>query len=142
MGVEQDGLGCFEIFGIFYEIKAALGSCGVYGGLLNQGDTGGAHEGPARLQADFRCFITMELQQGRGNMGAGRHDFGKGCIDEEQHRRDEGRQAASQFGGPFHRHIARAGFIHDKTDRICARGHSRIHVFFPRQAADLDAGTD
>ncbi len=57
MGVEKDGLGSLEVLRVFYEIKDVPGAC-----LFIQGYPGNAQEGPACLQACFRCFITMKLQ--------------------------------------------------------------------------------
>ena len=62
MGVEQDGLGGLEVFGVFYEIEDSATICRVF----IKRDARGTHEGPPRCQAGFGRFITMKLQQGRG----------------------------------------------------------------------------
>ena len=138
MGIEQYGLGSLEVFRVFYEIKAGRPRRN----LFIQGNTGGAYERPGCLQAGFRRFITMKLNQGRWYVGAGSYYFCSGHVDKKQNRSDKRRQAASQFGGAFRADMARAGFVHDKTDGIDTSRNRCIHVFLAREAADLDAGAD
>ncbi len=87
MGVEQDGLGGFEVLRVFYEIKAGFTSCGIF----IKRDARGPHEGSACLKAHFRRFIAMKLQQSHWYLGAGSYYFRSAFINEKQHGGDERR---------------------------------------------------
>ncbi len=57
MGIQENGLGCFEILCVFYEIEPEAVSIGVF----VQRNACGAQERPAHLQAVPRRLITMKL---------------------------------------------------------------------------------
>ena len=135
MGVEKYGLGGFEVFCIFYEIESR--SVGVGAGIKR--DARRAYERAADCEAIPGCFITMKLNQGQGNTGAGSYDFNSGRINKKQHRGNKRRQPPGQRGGAFSAVLARAGCIQYKSNRIRARGYRGIDIFFPRQAANLHA---
>ena len=136
MSVEQDGLGSFEGFSIFYEIKTLV----VRSRLFVERNAGRTQKGPLGLQAGLRRFITMKLQQSPRNTCASCYYFCSGFVHEEQHRRHKRRQAPRQVGGPFGTHITRARRVQNKPDRISAGSHRSVDVFFPRQPAYLDSG--
>jgi hypothetical protein len=135
MSVEQQGLGGFEVLGVFYEIKSSATRCGDF-----KGNTRRAHERPSCCEAGFGRFIAMKLQQRRRKHGTGRCDVSGCSVDEQQHRRHKRRQATRQFGGAFGTDKPGAGGVHHKTNGIGTGRDSGVHVFLTRQAADLDTG--
>ena len=84
MGVEQNGLGCFEIVSIFYEIEPIAGILGCITEFA-EWDSGGAQERPLDGLTRFRCFITMKLHKGAGNQCARGCYFRSACVHEKQH---------------------------------------------------------
>ena len=137
MGIEEYGLGCFEIFCVFYEIEVAT----TIRGFFVQRNPRSAHERAGDLQAQFRCFVTMKLHQSAGNTCASRYDFSSSCINKKQYRRDKRWQSVRQLGRSFSADMARARAIQDKTDRIGTCGNSCINVLFAGQAADFYTGS-
>ena len=70
-----------------------------------------------------------------------RRTLSRRLVDEQQHRRDEGRQAAGQFGGALAASTKRGLLAYSTKPTASAPAcDGRIHVLLARQAADLDAG--
>jgi hypothetical protein len=86
MCVEKNGLGCLEVFCVFYEIEALTRrqSCVI------KGNTCGAQERVGSQQALFGCFITMKLNHSVWYSRACGTNVGQPGIYKEQHRREEG----------------------------------------------------
>src|SRR5437763_7309030 len=93
-----------------------------------------------RLAAKGGRLVAVELQPGLRQQVARRADGLHGFVHEQQHRRDEGRQAPRKFGGALGRHVARALRIEHEADRIRAGFDCGVDVLLTADAADLDPG--
>ena len=54
--------------------------------------------------------------------------FCSACIDEQQHRSDERRQALGQHGGALRSHSPRAFWVQHKTNGVCTGRDCRIEA--------------
>ena len=139
MGVEQDGLGCFETNCIFYEIKAVAGIlCGMT--KVAKWDSGGSKKGSPDSPASLWRFIAMKLHQSAGNQRAGCLDIRNAGVDKQQHGGDKRRKALRQRCSTFGSDVTRAGRVEHKTNCINSSGSDGINIFFACQSANLDAG--
>lgn len=123
------------MLGVFYEVETPA--------RFAQGNPGRAQVGAGASQglALGGCFVAMELQGGVGDQGAGGLDLFRCGVDHQQHRRDEGRQAACQFGGTLGRDVAWAFLVKNETHRVGAGCDHGVHVGLTGEATDLDPRT-
>ena len=140
MGVEQDGLGCFEVVSVFYEIEPVrrLGGCFTE---FAQGNTRGSQERPLDLRAVQRCFIPMELDRRARYLRAGCMDIGRAGIHEQQNGGHKGWEPARKFRRPSCTDVPGAGRIHHKAHRVYARCCCCFDVFVAGQTTNLDAAS-
>ena len=139
MGVEQDGLSCFEFQSIVYEIKAVAG---IFGGMTKvaKWDSGSSEKGAFDSPASLWRFIAMKLNQSAWNQHASCFDVSCTGVHKQQHGRDKRRKAPCQGCSSFGGDVTRARGVKHKTNCINPGGSDGINIFFACQAANLDAG--
>ena len=135
MGIQKNGLGSRVLSSVFYEVKFPATLPGRY--------ARGPQKRSALGQAEAlgRGLIAMELERSSSNLIYSAADLLRRGIHKEEHRRDEGGQAARQRRSLFEADKARAVLIQNKANRIGAGCHGGIHILRTGQSANLDPGT-